>query len=138
MSREQLGTVAEVSGTVLVPCSLAVSSRSQLQLVFCIPVSVLDPAAPSVVPAHLCVCPHCNQSLGAIHLKTVFFFWADFHLAPSSSSSTHTVPGRRRGLYAGERGGSPGQRFVLADYRANMAWSIQTNLVCTAITILQS
>lgn len=58
MSREQLGTVAEVSGTVLVPCSLAVLSRSQLQLVLCVPASVLDPAAPSVVPAHLCVCVH--------------------------------------------------------------------------------
>lgn len=72
MSRQQRGTAAEVSGTVLVPCSLGVSFYPQLQLVLCIPVSVLDPAAPSVVLTYLSVCPHHNQSLGTIQPKTKY------------------------------------------------------------------
>lgn len=91
----------------------------------------LLPLSPAVIP--LCVSilqsnPGSNPTENKYSSSRLIFL-----LAPSSP-----VPAWHRALHTGERGESLGQRFVLADYTANMTWSIQTNLVYTAITIFQS
>lgn len=95
----QPGMEAEVSGAVLVPCSLAVPVRSQLQLVLFMPISPLHPAASSAVP----VCVHLPPS-NPRHdpdKNKMFFFWASFHLSPSSS--THSVSRARGAACRGKR-----------------------------------
>lgn len=73
-------------------------SCSQLQLLLCIPVPVLDPAAPSVVLTYLFVCPHHNQTLGAIQIKTKYsssgltFIWFPAP-APALTPCQHSTGG---------------------------------------------
>lgn len=112
--------------------------------------TVLFPAPAYAMLSSLCAGSCCTLSRADIPLcvsilqsspgsnpaENKVFFWANLNMAPSSS--VHTVPAWPRGLHTGEGGGSPGQRFVLADYRVNMTWSFQTNLVYAAITILQN
>lgn len=110
--------------TILLPAP-AHTVCAHLSARFCCPSTV--PVCVSSLPSN----PESNPSENKI-----LFLWATCHLTPSSS--IHSVLAQHKGLHAGERGGSVGQRFILAHQSVNMTWSIQTNTVYTDITILQS